>query len=131
MLLNWRTLAYGLVLASIDSVGLPILKGVSRGWNWAWMAVPISLYICTPLVFLASLSTESLVVMNLVWDLMSDILVTCVGLFLFSEKLSPVKLLGVGFSFLAITLMAAEEKGMDQWLEEAFRVVKTTLFNTS
>ena len=126
MLLNWRTVLFGLALASIDSVGLPILKGVSRGWNWMWMVIPISLYACTPLVFLSALSTESLIVMNLVWDLLSDILVTCIGLFLFAEKLSPVKLLGVCFSFIAIVLMAAEEKGMDQWLEEAFRSVTTS-----
>lgn len=128
MLLNWRTVLFGLTLASIDSVGLPILKGVNSGWNWAWMAIPITLYACSPLVFLSALSTESLVVMNLVWDLMSDIVVTFIGLFLFSEKLSPVKLLGVAFSFVAILLMATEEEGMDRWLEESFRVVKTTLF---
>jgi len=120
MLLNWRTVTFGLALASIDSVGLPILKGVSRGWNWMWMVIPITLYACTPLVFLSALSTESLVVMNLVWDLMSGVLVTAIGLFFFAETLSPLKLLGVCFSFISIVLMTVERKGMDRWLEEAF-----------
>jgi hypothetical protein len=48
---------------------------------------------------------NSLTVMNLIWDVMSDVLVTSIGLFYFSEKLTKLKKLGVMLSFISIILL--------------------------
>lgn len=52
--------------------------------------------------------------MNLVWDLTSDVVVTLIGLFIFSERISSVKMLGVLLSFVSLFLMTYEGDG---WCE--------------
>ena len=113
-MLNIRTLLFGLAFGLLDSIGLPIVKGVSSGWNPFWMIVPLVLYASSPFIFLKALEKESLTIMNLVWDLVSDVVVTLIGLFIFSERISSVKMLGVLLSFVSLFLMTYEGDG---WCE--------------
>ena len=105
MVLNMETLAYGLGMGTIDATVFPIVKYVSMGLNPIWMIIPMVVYAFIPLILLKSLQKETLTVMNLTWDLSSDILVTMLGLFYFNEKLSSTKLLGVLLSFISIALL--------------------------
>jgi len=43
--------------------------------------------------------------MNLLWDVMSDVLVTSIGLFYFKEKLTKFKKMGVVLSIISIVLL--------------------------
>ncbi len=113
---HWRTILFGLTFGILDSIALPIVKGVSIGWNKAWIAVPMIIYASTPLILLQALSGETLTIMNLVWDLTSDLLVTFVGLFFFLEKISPVRMVGVALSFLSLSLMAYEGDGWNDYI---------------
>ena len=118
---NWRTLLFGLVFGLLDSIALPVVKGVSTGGLTAnWMAVPTFLYAVSPFIFLRALRTESLTIMNLVWDLTSDVVVTLIGIFLFAESISPVKMVGVVFSVISLFLMTYEGNGWNQFLAENF-----------
>ena len=94
-------------MAAIDVVILSIIKLISTGSikNILWMIIPTIVYSLQPWIFLKSLQFESLTVMNLLWDMMSDVLVTIVGLFLFKEQLTIRKLCGVGLSFISIYLL--------------------------
>jgi len=107
---HWHTLGFGLLLGSIDTIVLPLTKAVSTGWNIAWMVPAVVLYGITPLIFLMGLKRSNLTILNLVWDLMSDVLVTFFGLFIFAEKLSYTKLAGVALSFVALALMTVDEE---------------------
>ena len=106
-------LVYGFAMASIDTFMLSMIRGLNLGWikdyGWfkglRWMLVPTIIYAIQPWLFLQSLSYESLTVMNLLWDMTSDVLVTLVGLVYFREQLSPRKLLGVVLSFVAMCLL--------------------------
>lgn len=118
---NIRTLLFGLGFGLLDATALPVVKNVSRGWNLWWMIVPAILYGLSPFMFLKALSTETLTIMNLVWDLSSDVVITLIGLFVFAEKVSPVKLLGVFFSFLALFLMTYEGDGWNEFLSSNTR----------
>ncbi len=122
-MIEWRTLAFGMAFAALDSISLPIIKGVSTGWNLRWMAVPIILYGLSPLMFLKALEKETLTIMNLTWDLSSDILVTIIGLFVFAERLPPLKLLGVCLSFVSLFLMSYEGDGWNAYLTKNYRTV--------
>ena len=106
---HWHTLGFGLMLGGIDTVVLPLTKAVSTGWSITWMIPAVLLYGITPLIFLMGLKNSNLTVMNLVWDLMSDVLVTFFGLFIFKEKLSFTKMAGVALSFVALALMTIDE----------------------
>ena len=61
------------------------------------------------IIFLKSLSHNSLTVMNLLWDVMSDISVSIIGLFYFKEKLTRFKKLGVFFSLISIILLTYKD----------------------
>jgi multidrug transporter EmrE-like cation transporter len=50
-----------------------------------------------------------MIVMNLLWDLISDVLVTANGLLYFKETLSQKKFIGVIFSLIGIYLLSCEK----------------------
>jgi drug/metabolite transporter (DMT)-like permease len=106
---NFVAIFFGIILATIDTIALPILKGVhDKGWARWLLAIPVGLYAVTPMIFYSALSNVSLTIMNLVWDLMSDIIVTAVGIFFFKETIPFTKMLGVGLSFISLALMSYE-----------------------
>lgn len=118
---NIRTLLFGLGFGLLDATALPIIKNVSKGWNLWWMVIPMIIYGLSPFMFLKALSAETLTIMNLVWDLSSDVIITLIGLFVFAENVPPVKLLGVSFSFIALFLMTYEGDGWNEFLSSNTR----------
>lgn len=108
-MVRWDVLGYGTLLALVDVVMMPIAKGVAKKALPLWMMViPTLIYAADPWIFLQSLKCESMVVMNLVWDLVSDILVTFTGLVLLGEKISTMKSIGVGLSFVSLYFLSHE-----------------------
>lgn len=117
-MLNVRTLLFGLVFGLIDSIGLSVVKSVSNGWSMHWMIIPFVLYASSPFIFLKALDKELLVVLNLVWDLTSVIIVTFIGLFIFHEVLSPMKIVGVLLSFVSLFLLAYDTQEWDAFIDK-------------
>lgn len=110
-LFNLTALGFGGAMALIDCIILSSLKAYNLGWiTWNGI-IPIStlIYACQPLIFLESLQFNSLIVMNLLWDVISDVIVTSIGFFYFKEKLSNIKKLGVILSFISIMLLSWKE----------------------
>lgn len=104
---NLNALGWGGLMALIDAVILSSLKAFEIGWIKSSSIVPVSMivYSLQPLIFLQGLSKNGLTVMNLLWDVMSDVVVTAIGLFYFSEKLTKFKKIGVILSFISIILL--------------------------
>lgn len=99
-------------MALIDVFMLSIVKSVSLDSRIVkWMVIPTVMYALQPWIFLQSLQFESLIIMNLMWDVISDVLVTLTGLILFKESIGPYKLVGVLLSFISITLMSLDDGG--------------------
>ena len=48
--------------------------------------------------------------MNLLFDVLSDIIVTCIGLFYFSEKLTNSKKVGVLLSIISVILLSWKDE---------------------
>ena len=63
-------------------------------------------YSIQPLIFLHTLSQSTLTVMNLLWNVSSDVMVTLTGLYYFNEKINEVNKLGILLSFIAMFLLA-------------------------
>ena len=105
------TLLTAFYLAFSDVFNLGLLKMLRTGAvkNFAWIGVPIFLYSLQPLIFYFGLGHTSMTVLNLLWDVMSDVLVTAAGLFFFKEHLSLRKYIGVLFSFIAIILLSGND----------------------
>ena len=95
-------------MAFVDAFILSALKAFHLGWiQWrGTLMIAMLVYACQPLLFLQSLSYGSMTVMNLLWDVMSDLMVTLIGLFVFSEKLTPMKRAGVFLSFVSVVLLS-------------------------
>lgn len=108
---TFAPLVYGTFMATIDVFMLGILKMISTGaiTNMWWMALPTIVYAAQPWIFLQSLRVETMIVMNLLWDLISDVLVTGSGLLYFKEKISKTKMIGVFFSLIGIYLLSCEK----------------------
>jgi drug/metabolite transporter (DMT)-like permease len=117
MRFNSIPFSYGVLIAFIDAMMLTLVKYISLDTKHLlrWMIVPTVLYAVHPWIFLQSLQFESLIVMNLLVDLSSDILVTFLGLFLFKEKIGKWKVLGVALSFVAIVLMSLNDADLDSF----------------
>jgi drug/metabolite transporter (DMT)-like permease len=115
---NWLSLGYAAFMASIDVITLSSIKAISANQArfFKWMVIPTLLYAIQPWIFLNSMRFESLIVMNLMWDLMSDILVTVTGFLYFKEKLGPYKTLGVILSFVSIILMSLQDGEWEDFL---------------
>jgi multidrug transporter EmrE-like cation transporter len=105
--LDLTGLRFGGSMALIDAFILSSLKAYNLGWlQWRGIVViAMLIYSFQPILFLESLKYNTLTVMNLLWDVMSDVLVTAIGLFYFSEKLTPLKKAGVLTSIISIILL--------------------------
>jgi drug/metabolite transporter (DMT)-like permease len=107
---NLYSLGFGTLLAGIDVVMMYIIKQYSKGVfaSSYWMILPPLLYALTPFILLLSLKFETLMVMNMSWDIISDILVTAMAFFVLGERLSWMKTIGIGLSFLALFFLSYE-----------------------
>jgi drug/metabolite transporter (DMT)-like permease len=107
-MLNLIPMSFALLMSSIDAFVLGGLKEYSLG-NVSWgIMVPIGMlvYSLQPLLFLKSLEYETMTVMNILWDITSDVIVTSLGLLYFKEKISTIKRVGLLFAFIAIVLLS-------------------------
>jgi multidrug transporter EmrE-like cation transporter len=97
-------------MALIDTVVFSWLKKYTLG-TLSWIYIPIGaiMYGIQPLIFLHALRYETMTVMNIMWDMLSDVSVTAMGLFYFKEKLSSIKMIGLAFAFIAIVLLSYDE----------------------
>jgi multidrug transporter EmrE-like cation transporter len=107
---NTIPLAFAATMASIDTFMLSFLKYISVNKQSAgWLLLPMLVYTFQPVLFYFSLQYETLIVMNLLWDVISDVAVTFIGLFYFKEKIGPYKRAGVLLSFISIVLMSLND----------------------
>jgi multidrug transporter EmrE-like cation transporter len=107
---NTVPLKFGFMMAMVDVFMLSIVKTVSLNSRLLkWMIVPTVVYAIQPWIFLQSLEFESLIIMNLLWDVISDVLVTLTGLIFFKESIGIYKLFGVILSLISITLMSLDD----------------------
>ena len=102
---------YALYLASVDAIIMPLLKAKRTGMLTGTWMLPFAtfIYAMQPLVFYQALSLESMTIMNMLWDVMSDILVAVIGIFVFGESLTKIQMLGLVFSLIGITLLGYKD----------------------
>jgi drug/metabolite transporter (DMT)-like permease len=107
---NSIPLGFGATMAILDTLMLSLLKYMRvEKQPLYWIFLPMLIYAFQPVIFYMSLNYESLTVMNLLLDLISDVLVTFVGLFIFQETIGPYKKAGVVLSFISIFLMSLND----------------------
>lgn len=103
-------LGFAGLMAMIDALALSLLKKIStKALSFSFMPIAALIYAIQPFIFLESLNFESMTVMNLLWDLTSDIFVTFIGIFVLGEQIGFRKSIGIVFSFIAIYLFTFDD----------------------
>jgi len=103
-------LGFAGLMAIIDAFALTMLKKIStKALSFSFMPIAALIYAIQPFIFLESLNFESMTVMNILWDLTSDIIVTFVGIFILGEQIGFRKAVGIVLSFIAIYLFTFED----------------------
>jgi multidrug transporter EmrE-like cation transporter len=105
---NMLPVIFGTLMAFIDICMMSILKMIHIGTMNKLIGIPlsISLYAIEPLIFLKAMNYEGMVVTNLVWNLMSNIIVTLQGILIFGERIKNLRWLGICMSLVSLALMA-------------------------
>ncbi|NBO60709.1 MAG: hypothetical protein EBU82_07035 [Flavobacteriia bacterium] len=107
---NMIPFAFAATMASIDSTMLTLIKYIStHEKHVGWIILPMIVYSLQPVLFYLSMKYETLTVMNLLWDVISDVVITFIGIMIFKEQIGPYKKLGVIFSFFSIILMSLND----------------------
>jgi multidrug transporter EmrE-like cation transporter len=107
--MGFAPIAYGTALAFNDVISLGLLKAIHLEWlSSYYFIVPLILYTAQPFLFFNSLSFESMTVMNIIWDLLSDVLVAVSGIYIFKEKISQSKFLGILLAMVSMYLLTHE-----------------------
>jgi multidrug transporter EmrE-like cation transporter len=111
MLEAYLPIIYGLLMALNDVTTFSFVKYLSLGTfkSVLWNLVPMGLYALQPLILLSAMRYESLTVMNLTWNVLSDILVTAMGLLFFKEQIGSTKIIGVLMAIIALALMRSDD----------------------
>jgi multidrug transporter EmrE-like cation transporter len=99
---------FGTAMALIDILMMGTVKMVSKGSISQIVGVPLAvgLYTLEPLIFLKAMKYEGMVITNLVWNLMSNIIVTLQGVFIFGESVKGLRWVGVCMSIVSLSLLA-------------------------
>jgi multidrug transporter EmrE-like cation transporter len=105
---NFTPVVFGGMMAVIDLFMMGTAKMVNKGTMSTALGIPfaIGLYAFQPLVFMKAMRYEGMIVANLVWNLMSNIMVTLQGVFVFGETIKGLRTIGVLMSLFSITLLA-------------------------
>lgn len=112
---NWKwgkfsflPIFFGTLMALLDIVMMSSAKMIHNGTLSAAIGIPFAVlvYALEPLLFIKAMNYEGMVIMNLTWDLMSDILVTLHGVLIFEESIKGIRWIGVLFAFVSLTIFA-------------------------
>ena len=115
---NWKVgkfntlpIFFGTLMSLLDIFMMSFLKMISIGTMPSWWGVPLSvaIYALQPLIFLKAMRYEGMVVTNLIWNLMSNIIVTMQGIFVFGESIKGLRWLGICMSLVSLCLLAYTE----------------------
>jgi len=112
---NWKVgsfdmlpIAFGTVMDLMDIFMMGALKMVSTKTLPYSVGFPAAtvVYAFQPFLFLKALTHADMTVVNLIWNLMSDIIVTLSGVFIFGESIKGLRWLAICMSVFSLCLLA-------------------------
>ena len=101
-------LLFPLYLASVDLIMISLLKAAKINWVSGFWVLPLSMliYATQPIFFFIGLSFQSMTVLNVLWDVLSDLLVAIVGILVFKESINSTQVLGILLAISGIAMLA-------------------------
>jgi len=116
--INWKIgnfsflpIAFGTVMALVDMCMMGGIKMVHNGTLPAVTGVIMSsaVYLLQPLIFLKAMKYQGMAVTNLVWNLISNTIVTLQGVFIFGESIKGLRWVAMAMGLVSLVLFAYSE----------------------
>jgi len=103
-------ITFGLLLALNDVISMSINKHITLGHLAEnWLPIICVLYGFQMYIFNKGLRVNGMGVLNLTWNLLSNILITIIGIYYFKENISNLESFGVAFALFALLLFTIAE----------------------
>ena len=107
---NYHLFLVGLLLTINDLISFGLCKYIFlQNINIIYLLIPTIMYAFQIPLFFYGINYSSMTVLNIVWNLMSIILVTCLGLFYFKEKISNVRTIALVLGLFSLFLFSLDE----------------------
>ena len=108
----------GFILSLNDIISFALIKKyyLKELPIYVGLYLPMILYSLQVPLFYYGLHSTSMTVLNITWNLFSNILVTLMGIFLFKEKLNGLKTVAIIMGISSIMLLS-----LDSYLIQPFR----------
>jgi len=105
---DFLPIAFGTVMAILDIVMMSAVKMIDQGTLSYAVGMPFAtiLYAAQPYVFLKAMEFSNMTIVNLIWNMMSNIIVTLTGVFIFGELIHGLKWVAVGMALFSLGLFA-------------------------
>jgi len=111
---NWKLgkfsmlpIFFGTIMALVDILMMGSVKMIhNKTLPYSFLPMSLGLYALEPLIFLKAMNYEGMVVTNLVWNLMSNVIVTLQGVLIFGESVQGLRWLGILMSIFSLSLLA-------------------------
>jgi len=92
-------------MSIVDAVSFSIIKHVSKHALPSGLTVlAMVLYALQPLILLQAMPIETVAVMNILWNLISSVVVTLVSIFVLRETIGMYKMVGVVAGIVSLGL---------------------------
>ena len=107
---NFNTLPifFGTLMAIVDIFMMSSVKMINQAtipYSWG-VPLSISFYALQPLIFLKAMNYEGMVVTNLVWNLVSNIVITLQGVLIFGESIKGLRWVGIAMAVVSLGFLA-------------------------
>lgn len=101
-------ITFGLGMAGVDIGMMSVAKLTHLGKlpYATGLLISTAIYALQPFLFLKALTFESMLATNLVWNLVSSVVVTLLGVFFFKESVKGLRLLAVLIGLCSLVLFA-------------------------
>jgi len=98
----------GTLMAVVDLIMMGSVKMIHQGTLSTTIGLPLAVivYALEPVIFLKAMNYEGMAVMNLIWNLMSDIIVTLQGVLIFGESIKGIRWVAIGMAIVSLTIFA-------------------------
>jgi len=96
---------FGILLASNDVISMGITKKINLNeLSSYWLYLVYILYGFQMIIFYYGMKIASMSVLNLTWNLLSNIIITIIGIYYFKENITHLETWGILFALFALFL---------------------------
>lgn len=101
---------FAFLMTLVDIFMMTSVKLITLGRlpNWFFGLSMLS-YGLQPMIFIQGTRSGGMALSNLIWNLMSNIVIAIIGIFYFGEKMRGVKWVGVGMGLFAMILLSMDD----------------------